>query len=613
VLIGLARGVYWAFTVEVWNPVDEAQHYAYVESLARGQGMPVVGKDKLNLDILEVAKASPTQPYQSQEYLLSEGADWGPFGESYEGGGVQGPIYYALLTPAYWISHPFGEVTSIFAVRIGSVMISLLAVPLLWVLARRLFPTRPEIWLAAPALLILIQGFNSNVASVNNDSLVVPVCIAAMIPVAGAFHGLQMRQAVAGGVLLGLAFLTKPTTTTLALYTGLVLLWLLASRREPLSAVLRWGIVYGAVAMAVVLPYIAWNFYEYGSYSASSEVHAITGPVQERLPRTFDSLKVHAHNARVGFWDLQPLSLGTQSDYVRLLQWGAAGSVLIGLAASLRRRCSTEVALLIWLGAAVPLAFLTILSTNQILFDATGTVVGRHLYAGLGLAVLAFASGLILALGRRLGLAALIAVLGLALISERELTNHYIDGTYTLGVLEGGLAPVVDQPVNEGFVDLDRVELSAPCPAEAVAMTFRDDPPPALTLLTQGTNGELAPYLGRIGVIDIYTMPRPIAGSIAVDAGEEIAYSPNRDNPHISAPGLSGDPVARIYCHVSNPRELRFDQLYPPLHPNVSYATLRAWPTLWYWAGWLTLASALVLAASVVWPHLRGSWHKHRT
>jgi hypothetical protein len=605
ILIGLARGVFWSFTVEVWNPVDEAQHYAYVESMARGHGMPIVGDDELTLGILEVAKASPTQPYQSQAYMLSEDADWGPFGQSYEGGGVQGPLYYALLSPAYWISHPIGDVASIYALRIGSVMISLAAVPLLWVLARRLFPTRPEIWLAAPALLVLIQGFNSNVASVNNDSLVVPVCIAAMIPVADALRGLQTRQAVAGGVLLGLALLTKPTTATLALYTGLILLWLLASRREPLSAVLRWGVVYGAVTITVLLPYIAWNLYEYGAYSASSQVHAITGPVQGRLPRTFDSLKIHAHNARVGLWDLQPLSLGTHSGYVRLLQWGAACSVLIGLVASVRSRSRIDVVILIWSGLAVPIAFLAVLSTSQILFDGTGTVVGRHLYAGLGLAALAFSGGLMVGLGRRLGTAVFIAIIGLALISERELTNHYIDSTYALGVLEGGLAPVVDQPVNEGFVHVDRVELSAPCPAEALAMTFRDDPPAALTVLSDETRGQQAPYLGRIGVVDIYTLTPPAIGSVTVEPGVDIAYSPNRDDPRITVPGLSGDPVVRIYCQVADAREARFNQLYPPLHPDFSYGTLRAWPTIWYLAGWLTLGGAIVFAASLGYVYLR--------
>jgi len=79
------------FTVEVWNPIDEAQHYSYVESIATGNGLPVVGEDKLSSDILEIAKASPTQPFQSQGYLLTEDFDWGAFGESYEGGGVQGP------------------------------------------------------------------------------------------------------------------------------------------------------------------------------------------------------------------------------------------------------------------------------------------------------------------------------------------------------------------------------------------------------------------------------------------------------------------------------------------------------------------------------------------
>ena len=583
------------FTVEVWNPIDEAQHYSYVESIATGNGLPVVGEDKLSSDILEIAKASPTQPFQSQGYLLTEDFDWGAFGESYEGGGVQGPVYYTLLVPAYWASHPFGETVSIYTLRMFSVVLSLLAVPLLWLLARRMFPDQPYVWLMAPALLVLIQGFNANVASINNDALVVPVCIAAMIPVTAAFRGLQMNQAVFGGALLGMALLTKATATPLALYTGFVLLWLLVSRRESLTSVARWGLVYGAVAVAVVVPYLAWNLYEYGSLSASDQVNLITGPVQEDLPWSLDSLKMHFHNARAGFWDLQPLNLGTHSDYVRLLQWSAVCIVLVGLAAAIWKRDRDGFMLLSWLGLAFPVAFIFKLATTYLLFDGLGTVVGRHMYVSIGLIALAISAGLVMAFGRRVGLGLFLALIGFALVSERELTNHYVDGTYTLGVLNNNLAPVIDQPVNEGLVMVDRVEVDTRCPAEALAITSVR-PLASLNVTSERAQKTWeAPHLGRVGVVDFYILPEPAPGPLTVRPGVEVAYSPNRDHPLISAPGVDGDPVLRVYCSVDNAGEQRFEQLYPPLHPNFSQMMLKAWPTIWYWIGWAAVLAAVII------------------
>jgi len=610
--VGLVRGVYWAFTTEVWNPVDEAQHYAYVESLARGHGMPVVGEDKLSLNILEVAKASPTQPYQSNYYLPTEDFPWGAFGESYEGGGVQGPTYYAMLTPVYWLSNPFGETTSIFAVRIGSVAISLLAVPLLWLLAKRLFPDEPYIWLMAPGLLVLIQGFNSNVASVSNDALVIPVCIAAMIPVAAAFRGLETNQAVVGGALLGLALLTKMTTAPLAIYTGLVLLGLLVSGRESFATVVRWGLVYGAMALAVLAPYFAWNLHVYGSITASEQVNDITGTSLPDIPWSFDGLKVHIHNARASFWDFQMYNLGTHSAYVRVLQWGAVLALLAGLAVSIWKRDRERTVRLVWLGLAYPIAVVFIIAATYILFDGQGSGVGRHFYVSLGLVAIAISAGLVTAFGRRIGLVAFLVLTGLALMSEQRLTTNYIDKAYASGILEENIAPVIDQPVNEGYTVVDQINVEAPCPAQALGITYQSAPPPTLGVTSDATQARWdAPYLGRSGAVEIYTLPEPITGPITVIPGGNVSYSPNRNDSFITAPGVAGDPVMRLYCLVEDAKTQRFDQLYPPQHPDLSRATLRLWPAIWQWVGLMCLLTAVALLTYTGYTNLRSRSEKY--
>ena len=57
---GLATGGYWAITTQVWNPVDEVQHFGYVESIATGDGIPTVGRDLLSDDVMASLKGSTT-------------------------------------------------------------------------------------------------------------------------------------------------------------------------------------------------------------------------------------------------------------------------------------------------------------------------------------------------------------------------------------------------------------------------------------------------------------------------------------------------------------------------------------------------------------------------
>ena len=143
---GLAKGGYWAVTTQVWNPVDEAQHVGYVESIATGHGIPTVGQDLLSDDIMASLKASPTSEFRSHTFRPDNtDPKWSSTRAQYEA--VHGPIYYALMAGPYWVGHPWGITGSLLAIRLGTVVLVLGAVPLTWLLARRLFPRRPAAWL----------------------------------------------------------------------------------------------------------------------------------------------------------------------------------------------------------------------------------------------------------------------------------------------------------------------------------------------------------------------------------------------------------------------------------------------------------------------------------
>ena len=49
VVLAAARGLYWVGILEIWRG-DEAQHYSYVQQIAEGEGIPVIGVDHISDD-----------------------------------------------------------------------------------------------------------------------------------------------------------------------------------------------------------------------------------------------------------------------------------------------------------------------------------------------------------------------------------------------------------------------------------------------------------------------------------------------------------------------------------------------------------------------------------
>lgn len=603
--IGFVRGMYWVATMEVWSRVDEAQHYGYVEWMARGDGIPVVGKDKLSSDELGVMKASPTYGYRSTgEHIGTSGIAWVASGSQYEGGGNQGPLYYALLVPAYWVAQPFGTIATIYALRLVTLLIVLTAIPLLWRLAREVFPKHPAIWLTSPAILVAIQGFNSNTASITNDGLLIPLSIAALVPVASAWRGTNNRQAIIAGVLFGLAMLCKNTATPLAALTLIALMGLLLTRRATPRDVFSWGLIYVGIAFLVLSPYLVWNLATYGALSASSEVNEILGPILPRIPHTLAGLRTHFHNVRTGFWDFLPYSPGPTSAYARTFEFSMLVSVIVGLAVALRRQAFDEAGAIIWAAIAFPVAFVIVLTGSLSIYAGASTVVGRHLYAVLGLFAMATTAGVVISLGPRLGTLAILMLIGVAFIQERPMMDHNVLATYADGVLFDRLAPIVDQPLNEGYTSAASVSATAPCPVEAVGLAIVNPAPEELTLSSPST--EQATYLGENQAVSIYALPTPATGQITMlTSGLMIgAESVDRD-PSISLAGSTGDPVVRLYCAVDDPDAFRFKQMFDPGHLDLSYSLVRAWADIWYWIGWALVAVSAAGMAALAYAQLR--------
>ena len=601
VAVGLVRGLYWAAATEVFNPVDEAAHFAYVQSMGHQLRPPVVGQDRLRPETLELVKRVRTSYWRGMPVPPApEDNRWGAAAESYEG--VQGPLYYLLMAGPYRLFRPAGLLTSVYAVRVASVLLALLAIPLAYALARHLFPRHPDAWLGAPALLVVLQGFNGNLASVTNDALVVPLAAATLLVFCRSVRrGFDGAGGALTGLLVGLGLATKSNMVALIPLIGAAAVTVAVIRRVRWTRLARWVAFAAAAGAEAVAPWAVWNLARYGALSASEEVDRITGPLQPRVPSGLAGVREHLVGSTVGFWDYQLVGrrLGT---YAVAVSIGAVVLLLAGLVVALARRRLRDSAVLTWLGGSFVVTAGTMLVVIYGVFGGRSSTVGRHMYPALVAVVVAVAVAAFVA-GRRLGgwlAVAVVANLGLA--AEPAMVDRMVELTYTSNVI-GNLSPVVDQSWGEGLVAAPSIVVEPPCPAEAFGVGFGGDRhPPTLPLVTAGGPAE-ARFLGLQGTpvqrIAVYTLPTPLAAPFSVQLGDDLTVSASATDrdPYLSLPDRTGDPVARLFCPVDHPEEARFDQQFGADHPSwVTLGMVKGWPRAWSVAGVVALVAVPAVA-----------------
>ena len=163
-----------------WGP-DEPGHLAYVESLALDGRFPVLGDQ-------DAYRPGAAVSHQVQHP----------------------PLYYLLAAGVYRVALPLPESARLEALRLFSAVLGLISLWLLWLLTGVMLAPDDPRRLAAVAALAFLPLFGYMTAVVNNDALVVLLCLAAFYTAATlmAGNGRPHRHALLGA-LTGLAILTK--------------------------------------------------------------------------------------------------------------------------------------------------------------------------------------------------------------------------------------------------------------------------------------------------------------------------------------------------------------------------------------------------------------------
>lgn len=583
------RGGWWAATNEV-PALDETAHYGYVQNLADGHD-PVTGKTTAGPDEIGFAKHDPVGYFQSLAFPLAPGPEWGITDANPEA--FQPPLYYLLSVPVYALSRPFGALTALFALRAWTVLLASTAVPLLFLAGGELFPQRRAAWLLAPALLTGVEMVVSNLASVTNDAIMLPLGAAGLWALGRYFNRSSHRQAAVVGVVLGLGILGK--TTGVALVAGALVAWLalLASRRGDRLHLLVGGTIAAAVMGVLVAPWLLVNEHQYHALTGIDANARIVEPVIGKLPRTWHEVQVLADQVRASLWSSQ--YGGTHLVvYRRLWEAALAATVIGGVVVSVVHRRFVDAGRLLWLVSIAPLGFAILVWSLFSQADGIGGILGRHLAVAVPALCLAMAAGAVIAAR---AWSAILLVTGFLVVSttiEARSQNAYLAGLYTRPVF-GHTAPVVNQPWADSTLTAATLRFTPDCPVSYVGLAtpaLRGALGPAVPTVT--FNGKPLAAVGADLNFAVYALPEPRARpfTLTTSGSVPIDDSTTRTSPAMTVVGHAGtSPTARLYCAVARPAETRFNLVEHPNHPAFNYPFVRAWPYL----------TPLVLLAVGVW------------
>lgn len=379
--------------VPVYGPIDEFFHVAYVQKIADSGHPPVVGTGL----ILGLGQKPPASgdvvirgldhPYDPK--LKRHVAPVFPDGTSFpQNEAIQAPLYYVALAPiALFV--PWSQ--RVLVMRLAGTAFVMLAVLMLYAAVREVSPHRPLAAGLAAAILGTMTGLTSLLSQVQNDALLLPICVAMFWLLA---RDLRRRRSglmlpfVAGATVL--THLVAGPAAVVAVLLGVGADWRLVSWRSREAVRLVSSRL--ATFALPLLPWVAFNLYKYSWFwPIGGSVTGGGAPATRNIGLVRHSVEL-LHSAAMGVFGSLWLQLwpgGTD----------ARPSVVIaaaGFAALIVALCSGELLrerrrLGFWAGVAIVsfLGAFIVLLANAISVGGAPDFVGRY-FAAFAAAYAAF-------------------------------------------------------------------------------------------------------------------------------------------------------------------------------------------------------------------------------
>ena len=232
---------------------DERPHFDYVQTLVEERRIPRP-TDLTSPESLAIQQGSWPRPYPGPTEPLGLSA------RSFEA--IQPPLFYLVAAPAFAI--PVDHLAKVRVLRLLDLALVLLALWLLWRLARRVGPERAALPAFALAMTVVLwPGVVVRGVTISNTPLELVVVTAFLAVLWQADRAPGRRPLALAALLLGLCLLTKLSLQYLVPLFALVLARRVRRDRTWRSAAVAVGLL--VLPLLVLGPWLALNVVRYGS------------------------------------------------------------------------------------------------------------------------------------------------------------------------------------------------------------------------------------------------------------------------------------------------------------------------------------------------------------
>ena len=370
---------------------DEVAHWQSIRVLATEGRLPTLHDDTL-----------PPELYEFRRYALQ----WEQLGQhsTFLYTAVHPPLYYAVMAPIFLLTRDRPPIAQQYLLRCVAIPFGLITVVLAYRLTKTIFPDNSFLAATVPTVVAFQPQISYEAAMINNDILAICLYSWILYLLVRAVHaGVSYRRAALIGFAFGLALLTKISSAT-ALPLILAGFWW-ARGRDGWPQEMAKLTTAGAVALALVAPWLVFMYATYGDFTGLRALSALQHDAGLTSQARFVDLLFSADFAVARWketwgefgWRLIPISQWLLSLLACVAAMAGAGLVVQALAAAHTPRTTADThtetgegkALAI-LAAACVLAYLSVVQfgTQFVLTQARymfPAAIGAALLGMLGL------------------------------------------------------------------------------------------------------------------------------------------------------------------------------------------------------------------------------------